>query len=173
MMIKKIVGVFIWGSNIYSSQKFYAFSYRNMTTSPSFTWLWKSKCIPRIKFFGWLLFVDRLNTRNMLRRRHYHLDNGYNCVMCSLGIEEDINHLFFDYPFAQTCWQTLHIHWGNDHDVHAKIILGKINNAHLFFMEIFLIATWEIWKLRNDKIFNQGTVSRNKWLFNFKKQVHL
>ena len=50
--------VFIWGSSIYSSQKFYALSFKKMATSPCFTWLSKSKCIPRIKFFGWLILVD-------------------------------------------------------------------------------------------------------------------
>jgi hypothetical protein len=30
--------------------------------------LWKSKCTPRVKFFGWLVLVDRLNIRNMLKR---------------------------------------------------------------------------------------------------------
>ena len=144
-----------------------------MATSPCFTWLSKSKCIPRIKFFGWLILVDRLNTRSMLKRRNFHLDQGYNCVMCNLSVEEDLNHLFFDYPFAQDCWQTLHIHWANSQNVHLRIILGRINNSLLLFMEIFLVATWEIWKLRNDRIFNQGSVSKNKWLFNFKTQVHL
>ena len=31
--------VFIWGSSIYSSQKFYALSFKSMATSPCFTWL--------------------------------------------------------------------------------------------------------------------------------------
>ena len=103
--------IFMWGSHEYSSQKFYALIFRNMQVPPSFTWLWKSKCTPRIKIFGWLLLVDRLNTRNMLRRRHFHLDAGYTCVMCNLGVEEDINHLFFDCPFAKYCWLSLQIQW--------------------------------------------------------------
>ena len=96
--------VFIWGSHEYSSQKFYALVFRSMQVHPIFTLLWKSKCTPRINFFGWLMFVDRLNTRNMLRRRHFHIDDGYTYIMCNLGVEEDINHLFFDGPFARNCW---------------------------------------------------------------------
>ena len=99
--------IFMWGSHIYSSQKFYALGFRNLQAPRSFTWLWKSKCTPRIKFFGWLLLVDRLNTRNMLRRRHFHVDAGYSCVMCNLDLEEDIQHLFFHCPFATSCWRSL------------------------------------------------------------------
>jgi hypothetical protein len=44
--------------------------------------IWKSKCVPKIKFFAWLLLNDRLNTRNMLRRRYKHLDQGYSCALC-------------------------------------------------------------------------------------------
>jgi hypothetical protein len=46
-------------------------------------------------FFAWLLLVDRLNTRDMLRRRHKHLEEGYSCVLCSDQVDETSIHLFF------------------------------------------------------------------------------
>jgi hypothetical protein len=150
-------------------KKNYDLAFRNFPTPITFAWLWKSRCIPRIKFFGWLLLVDKLNTRSMLRRRNFHLDDGYLFVMCPLGAEQDALHLFFDCPFAKTCWQALHFNWTEDNDLHAKIISGRTQNTLPFFMEIFLVATWEIWKLRNDKIFNRRMFSRSQWIFNFKK----
>jgi hypothetical protein len=116
---------FIWGNSVYSSSKFYALVFKNMDVEPSFSWLWKSKCTPRIKFFGWLLLVDRLNTRIMLRRRHFHLDSGYACAMCNTGAEEDISHLFFNCPFATSCWQKLRLRWPNIYDLHEKIAFGR------------------------------------------------
>ena len=92
---KNDVWSFIWGTQNYSSRKFYALAFQSMQVPSSFTWLWKSKCTPRIKFFGWLILVDRLNTRGMLKQRNFHLDQGYNCVMCNRGVEEDLNHPFF------------------------------------------------------------------------------
>lgn len=80
---------FIWGSNKHLAAKFYTLTFNNVQVPSTFVWLWQSKCIPRIKFFGWLLIVDRLNTRNMLKRRNFHIETGYSCVMCSEGIEED------------------------------------------------------------------------------------
>jgi hypothetical protein len=60
--------VFIWGSPSYSSAKFYKFAFSGSQVPPSFNLLWKSKVSPRLKFFAWLLIVDRLNTKEMLTR---------------------------------------------------------------------------------------------------------
>jgi len=57
----------------------------------------------RIKFFAWLILVDRLNTKSMLKRRNMLAEEEVNCVMCNPGEEEDIDHLFFSCPFAQQC----------------------------------------------------------------------
>jgi hypothetical protein len=45
------------------------YQFHNVHPERSVIWIWKTKCIPRIKFFGCLLLVDRLNTKNLLRRR--------------------------------------------------------------------------------------------------------
>jgi hypothetical protein len=36
-----------------------------------------------------------------------------------------------------------------------------------------MMAAWELWKLRNDKILNRGTPSLAKWFNNFKNQCLL
>ena len=87
------------------------------------------------------MFVDRLNTRNMLRRRHFHLDDGYTCIMCNLGVE-DINHLFIDCPFAKSYWFALQIHWIDEIDVNRRLAFARAqHNNNPFFMDIFLVAT--------------------------------
>ena len=37
-----------------------------MQTPAVFRLVWKSKVTPRIKFFAWLILLDRLNMKNML-----------------------------------------------------------------------------------------------------------
>ena len=170
---QKDTWVFIWGNQIYSSSRFYGLVFKNLNVQITFSWLWKSKCTPRIKFFGWLLLVDRLNTRNLLRRRNFHINGGYSCVMCDEMIEEDIIHLFFDCTFAQACWQQLGFLWPVSNDIHTKMDSGRRHTAHGFFMELFLVATWELWNLRNDKIFNNANVTISMWVVRFKKQVKL
>jgi hypothetical protein len=107
----------------------------------------------------------------MLRRRHFHIDEGYTWVMCNLGSEEDIFHHFFDCLFATSCWQTLQMLWPDDQDIHAKLSYGRTHSASGFFIEIFLVATWELWNLRNNKIFNKWYGRSRLWIANFKKQV--
>lgn len=93
----------IWGAK-YSSWHFYAHVFSGIEAHQCFKMIWKSSCIPRIKFFVWLVLVDRLNTKTMLQRRHLNIEDDTLCVMCNTNLEEDINHLFFDCPFAVHCW---------------------------------------------------------------------
>lgn len=56
------------------------------------------------KFFFWLLLRDRLNTRNLSRRKNMFLEC-YSCVPCVEEMEESQQqHMFFDYPFSQAWW---------------------------------------------------------------------
>jgi hypothetical protein len=59
----------IWG-NDYTSRKFYKYIFDTIEAHPIFKLMWKSSCTPRVKFFAWLIMVDRLNTKTMLTRRH-------------------------------------------------------------------------------------------------------
>jgi hypothetical protein len=56
--------------------------------------------------------MDRLNVRNILRRKKHQLQgNNYNCVLCYENNEEATFHLFFSCPFSQDCWRHLNINW--------------------------------------------------------------
>jgi hypothetical protein len=95
-----------WGSK-YSSRRFYAHAFSGVDSHPVYKMLWKSSCTPRINFFVWFILVDRLNTKTMLRRRRLHIEGDVLCVLCDTGLEEDIDHLFFECPFATQCWNTI------------------------------------------------------------------
>lgn len=113
----KDLWVYIWGQagqQRYTSAAYYKYHFITLQPQPTATWIWKSKCIPRIKFFAWLLLNDRLNTRNMLRRRKKFLEEGYNCVLCQLGVEETIEHIFFDCTLSVRRWFKLGIIWEDD-----------------------------------------------------------
>lgn len=61
--------IFIWGGHEYPVKRFYHHHFRAILPPVTVLWLWKAKCVPRIKFFTWLLLNVRLNTRYILRRR--------------------------------------------------------------------------------------------------------
>jgi hypothetical protein len=89
-----------WG-NSYTSRRFYSYIFSNVEAHPIFQAVWRSRCTPQVKFFAWLILVDRLNTKTMLQRRHLDIQDDAACVVCNEGEQETIEHLFFDCPFAR------------------------------------------------------------------------
>jgi hypothetical protein len=131
-------------------------------------WIWNSSCSNKIKIFTWLLLMDRLNVRNILKRKKQKLEgNNYNCPMCSMGREETTFHLFFSCPFSQQCWSHLNINWNFNLDFYSMMSNARdqFNSNH--FMEIFMVASWLIWKQRNDHIFNRARPSFERWQAGF------
>jgi hypothetical protein len=155
--------VYEWKSDKYSSRLYYKYCFRELKPHISIQWLWKSKSIPRMKFFGWLLLSDRINTRNMLRRRNFTLNTGYNCLLCDNPPEEMVEHLFFHCPFSQECWSRLHINWPLEHNRLQIIEHGKTQWKDPLFMEVFLIGAWNIWKERNNLHFKNITPTAAAW----------
>jgi hypothetical protein len=162
-----------WGSNNYSSKKFYKLVFQNIPAHPVYSWMWKSKVTPRVKFFAWQVLVDRLNTKVMLRRRNLFNEPNAHCVLCAAGIDEDIDHLLFDCSFSRRCWGRIGIQWDINLSLHARIAHCMQQQNVPYFMEIITIAAWEIWKIRNDKIFRNGRAHVNIWFSNFKSQCLL
>lgn len=70
----------LFGGNSTTSKRFCLLGFSHMNVPPTFKWMWKSKCIPRLKFFAWLVLVDRLNTKSMLHRRNFEVQP----ILCTL-----------------------------------------------------------------------------------------
>jgi hypothetical protein len=143
-------------------------SMSGVDSQPVYKMLWKSSCTPRIKFFAWLILVDRLNTKTMLRRRHLHIEGDVLCVLCDTGLEEDIDHLFFECAFATQCWNTINLTWDTNLPLMERLVAANSLHNLDFFAEATLIAAWELWKLCNDKIFQRRQPTHAIWLANFR-----
>jgi hypothetical protein len=162
----------IWGSR-YTSKKYYSYVFKNVEAHPIFKIIWKSRCIPRVKFFAWLIFVDRLNTKDMLQRRNMQVQGTQACVLCDMGSLETLEHLFFDCPFAKECWQKIGVNWDTTLSLPDRFHHGQSTHNIPCFTEVTLIAAWELWKVRNDKIFQRRDPSLILWFVNFKSQCLL
>ena len=75
---------------------------------PIYRHLWKSKCQPKHRVFYWLWLKNRLNTRDMLRRKNMELES-YSCENCLWQREETLYHLFLRCNFAKACWNSIGI----------------------------------------------------------------
>src|SRR4051812_36964431 len=73
---------------------------------PIYNRIWKSAVMLRYKIFFWLLIHDRINSRNFLKRKNFHIPS-YSFVLCTLDTEETSYHLIWDCPFALGCWDSI------------------------------------------------------------------
>jgi hypothetical protein len=164
---------YIWGRQSFSSRRYYQYHFSSISTPRTIPWLWKSGCMPKIKLFSWLLLNNRLNTRNILRRRGKFLEEGYNCVLCLDLIEETLDHLFFFCSSSEARWFAIGISWDEGADIHERILIAKRHFGLPFFMEVVMIGAWCIWNERNDLIFNGKLPCLASWKSQFKKEVLL
>jgi hypothetical protein len=158
-----------WGAQTFKTSAYYTFVFRDVQAHDGFKWLWKAKSIPKIKVFGWFLLSDRLNTCNMLSRRHYNIGDNLDCLLCNQRVEETVEHLFFGCTFSRSCWHLLGIHWptqGNRLDMISHL---KMRHGRKMIMDIFLVAAWSLWKERNNNYFRHVTPTVASWRTRFKK----
>jgi hypothetical protein len=52
-----------------------------------------------------------------------------------------------------------------------RIMDAKHRSGKDFFTEAALIAAWELWKIRNDRIFERHVICTNRWFSNFRINV--
>ena len=123
--------------------------------------------------FAWLLLSDRLNTRDLLKRRNWNVTKETNCVFCAAHVYEERFHLFFGCNFSQRIWNYLQINWSLSGDMFLAVAAARRDFGKPFFMEVLITACWHIWKIRNDKIFNQERSSFAKWKRNFIHDITL
>jgi hypothetical protein len=71
----------IWGSGNFSTEKTYSHLMGQAQVHQIFRSLWKNKCQPKHKVFFWLWLKNKLNTRDMLKRKNMTLES-YTCENC-------------------------------------------------------------------------------------------
>jgi hypothetical protein len=134
--------------------------------------LWKSKCQPKHKVFYWLWLKNRLNTRNMLRRKNMILES-YSCENCLWQREETLYHLFLRCNFAKACWNSIVITQPRiAHPEEASENLKQQLNVP-FSMEVIILMTWSIWKSRNEWLFENKDPSVHHCTYEFSKELRL
>ena len=137
-----------------------------------FKWLWNSSYHNKHKVIFWLLLKDRLNTRNFLRRKTMVLDS-CECELCNSGVEETLEHLFLECPFASTCWNLITIHILSQVTVLEAIDSFNEQLHSPISLDIIILLCWAIWTSRNGVIFQNHPASISLARSTFKKEVTL
>ena len=157
----------------YSPKLFYSHTFVSESFNPLAAWIWKSSCTMKIKVFAWMLIMDRLNTKDMVDRRHWHLEDGVNCVLCPLQTRETRDHLFFNCNFSVRVWNYLQIDWSSGDSMAHLVLNARRSFRKPFFTEVVFIACWNIWIIRNAKVFRHERARFNKWRSAFIHDISL
>ena len=163
---------YIWGNEFYSSIKAYKVLIGHKQTLPHFSWIWKSSCQPKHKVFFWMLLHDRVNTRNLLRRKNFVLE-AYNCAVRDCYQEETPQHLFSGCPFAIRCWDFICPSRTPNLSVLEAFQDLKDKLRYPFSMEFIILGSWAIWISRNNKIFDNISPSFQGWKHIFTEELKL
>jgi hypothetical protein len=163
---------YIWGSGEYFTKKAYLPIIGVSLVSPIFQWMCKSCGRGKHKFFFLFLLKDRLNTRELLKRKNMVLPD-YNCFLCSLGVEEILIHLLFECLFSKCCWSLLNIQWDTSLCSQDMLIKGQRQFNSPIFREVLIVGGWIIWCHRNVAIFDGAVVSLGRWQEAFKDEFAL
>jgi hypothetical protein len=163
---------YVWGGK-YSAAKFYAEIHKHIQVPGVYKWLWKSCCTLKTKVFAWLVLRDRINTRDMLVRRHWKVTDDLHCELCPGRIYEDRVHLLFECPFSRRIWNYLQIDWSSDSDLQTVVTRAKRSFNKPFFMEVLITTCWNIWLVRNGKIFRHERPTFAKWKAKFIHDITL
>ena len=132
-----------------NTPKFSAIQTYNSIKGPSrshhlFKLLWKSSNMLTHKIFFWLLLHDRVNTRNLLKRKKVPLQS-YNCTLCAENTEETLSHLFRDCNFAMHCWNKLVPQRNRGIRSFDECCLLAEHFPRDIAFDIIVAASWSIW----------------------------
>ena len=149
--------------NLFTSKQAYKYLLGQTIKVQQFTWLWKTECRGKHKFFFfWLLVLDRLNTRNILNRKNMHLPS-YSCILCNAVC-----------PFSSWWCRLLNINWNLAVPILDRLLMGKnCFSEPSIFMEIIIVSAWCIWMTRNRTIFHSQSLSLWYWKSLLREELSL
>jgi hypothetical protein len=108
----------------------------------------------------------------LLGRKNFHLQS-YDCVCINCPLEETLEHLFWNCPFAEICWDFICPSRRNDLQFLEGIVDIKEKLQLPFAMDIIMLAAWGIWIVRNNKIFGNISATFQSWKAIYLQEIRL
>ncbi|CAN6236003.1 unnamed protein product [Urochloa humidicola] len=139
--------------------------------SPSASFVWQNACPPRIKFFGWLLTNDRVQSKQNLKVKTI-LDDDL-CAFCNDG-QETSDHIMFQCSTARSFWRTIGFSLPPQPKVQELHLLPRPDHVPGQHFEMFvLLCCWQLWKRRNALIFHGETMNLQGLLHSCREEARL
>ncbi|GAV75010.1 zf-RVT domain-containing protein, partial [Cephalotus follicularis] len=127
--------------------------------------VWFPGAIPRHSFCMWLTFHKAHSTLDNLQR--FGIVQSSRCPF-NCGIDESMNHLFFECPFTKTVWsEVLKLNncpfpsvWSWDSTTYWALGCTKGKQFHRWMRRLGLAAAiYHCWKERNNRVFRHTVAS--------------
>ncbi|XP_073367519.1 uncharacterized protein [Aegilops tauschii subsp. strangulata] len=138
----------------FSARGAYALATFGGVEAASASFLWSSGAPSRVKFFGWLLSMSRIHTRDVLLRKTILTAAEAECPCCEAGLET-ADHMIFGCPLAVQFWRCIGLSPGG----------ASVGSLHLFDASpavgvaspasFVLLCCWRLWKRRNAVVFRE------------------
>jgi hypothetical protein len=131
----------------------------------AFKFIWKSGVLSKVSALAWQLLLDRIPTRENLRRRDVIRLLDANCPFCALEVES-AQHLFLHCRFTARIWFAV-LRWYGVVSVLPPSVVssfallvgcGSNKKRRKGLAVIWLAFVWAVWKVRNDFVFNNVVV---------------
>ena len=141
---------------------------------PKSVWkqVWDSFSIPKINFFFWTLFHNKILTGENLCRRN--IVGPHRCALCKNALETS-DHMFIDCEYARKTWSIFLTRLNVIPPTHCSIAdmfsTWKASYPHniagkYIWYKVWIAAPkyvcWKLWLARNEIIFNQNEIPAKK-----------
>ena len=123
--------------------------------------IWHKQIPSKVTLFVWCLLRNRHPTKDNLVRRRVIQVHDSDCV-AGCSVLETANHLFTDCNIFNSLWAQV-LHWlgissvlsGNirQHFMQFSNMPGLPRATHSFLKTIWFASVWDIWKERNNRVF--------------------
>jgi hypothetical protein len=131
----------------------------------AFSNIWNCGVPSKVSAFSWQLFLDRIPTKENLRKRRILLHHQSVCVFCGADVETSV-HLFLHCSCATKVWYDLMKWLGFVIIVPPDLVSsfgvllasGKGKRGKVCLNIIWNSFVWSIWKFRNEFVFNNKVI---------------
>jgi hypothetical protein len=162
----------------YSASSCYDTLFQGAVISGSWKLNWKSWAPPRVKFFIWLVCLDRCWTGERLARRG--LPHAPRCPLCDQSVET-MSHLLTGCSFSRTVWFEV-LSWirstsgpptveGDFAEWWSQAVRTAPRQLRKGTSSVIMLTAWWIWKHRNASVFDGAQPSMPKLLQNIKDEL--
>ena len=142
----------------FSSSALWNYLYNQSPPVPWYRSVWFAGMIPKHGFIMWLVALDRLSTRDRMRR--WGVSVSPLCLFCGSS-DECRQHIFFDCPYSGEVWSffysRLHLSPPPLFEEGLRWVRSPTqdNNINLILRLSFQASVYMIWKERNSRIHSQ------------------